>query len=77
MSPEEAAANGYAWSTEEFEAPRTYYRVWCRDQGRTEELDSFDTAAAAKAYIKEIEAYPHRYDLACPSFSITTALTNA
>ena len=55
---------------------KLYFRVWCRDQGRTLEMDTFDTSAAAKAYIKRTEEdfnrHPHGFDLVCPSFSITT-----
>ena len=55
---------------------KLYFRVWCRDQGRTLEMDTFDTSAAAKSYIKQIERdfddHPHAFDLVCPSFSITT-----
>ena len=54
----------------------TWFRVWCRDQGQTLEMDTFSSSADAKAYIKrtqeDFERHPHAYSLACPSFSITT-----
>ena len=53
-----------------------YFRVWCRDQGQTLEMDTFNSSAEAKAYIKRTEEdfsrHPHAYSLVCPSFSITT-----
>ena len=54
----------------------TWFRVWCRDQGQTLEMDTFSSSAEAKAYIKrtqeDFDRHPHAYSLVCPSFSITT-----